>query len=164
MPVLGQKPGVPQNPNRTIRHGTAVLLHNPGYAASAIFIRGASGSGKSDLALRLMARGAELIGDDQVELEKRQENVFAGAVDAIRGLIEIRGLGLLRYPEAAPAKLRLIIDLVAREDVPRLPHWGDMDIFGVKIPLVKLHAFDASVIDKVHAAMMVVHHPKMIVK
>ena len=85
MPNAGQKPGVPQNPNRTIRHGTAVLLHNPGYAASAVFIRGASGSGKSDLALRLIANGAELIGDDQVELEKRQENVFAGAVEAIRG-------------------------------------------------------------------------------
>ncbi|HEX2751500.1 MAG TPA: HPr kinase/phosphatase C-terminal domain-containing protein [Alphaproteobacteria bacterium] len=164
MPNKGQKPGVPQNPNRTIRHGTAVLLHNPGYAASAVFIRGGSGSGKSDLALRLIAQGAELIGDDQVELEKRQENIFAGAVEAIRGLIEVRGIGLLRYPEAAPSKLRLIVDLVAREAVPRLPEWEDMDILGVKIPMVKLHAFDASVLDKVHAAMMVVHHPKMIVK
>lgn len=164
MPLSGQKPGVPQNAKRTIRHGTAVLLHNPGYAASAVFIRGASGSGKSDLAFRLMACGAELIGDDQVELEKRQENIFAGAVDTIRGLMEVRGIGLLRYPEAAPAKLRLIVDLVARDAVPRMPQWDDMDIFGVKIPLVKLHAFDASVVDKVHAAMMVVHHPKMIVK
>ena len=164
MPNAGQRPGIPQHPNRTIRHGTAVLLHNPGYAASAVFIRGASGSGKSDLALRLIARGAELIADDQVELEKRQENVFAGPVEALRGLIEVRGIGLLRYPEAAPAKLRLMIDLVAREEVPRLPEWEYMDIFGVNIPCVKLHAFDASVIDKVHAAMMVVHHPKMIVK
>jgi len=163
MPQQG-KPGLPQNPNRTIRHGTAVLLHDPGYAASAVFLRGASGSGKSDLALRLIARGAELIGDDQVELEKRQENVYAGPVDVLRGMIEVRGIGLLRYPEAAPAKLRLIVDLVGRADVPRLPEWEYMDIFGVKIPMVKLHAFDASAPDKVHAAMMVVHHPKMIVK
>jgi len=164
MPNAGQKPGVPQNPNRTIRHGTAVLLHDPGYAASAVFIRGGSGSGKSDLALRLIARGAELIADDQVTLEKRQENVFAGPVDVLRGLIEVRGIGLLRYPEAMPARLRLAIDLVAREDVPRLPEWEYMDIFGVKIPMVRLHAFDASAVDKAHAAMMVVHHPKMIVK
>lgn len=157
-------PPTATSPNRTIRHGTAVLLHDPGYAASAVFIRGPSGSGKSDLAFRLMAAGAELIADDQVELEKRQQNVFAGAVEAIRGLIEVRGLGLLRYPEAAPARLRLIVDLVARDDVPRMPEWAEMDLFGVKIPMIRLHGFDASTPDKIHAAMMVVHHPKMIVK
>jgi len=152
------------SPNRTIRHGTAVLLHGAGYASSAVFIRGPSGSGKSDLAFRLLSSGAELISDDQVELERRQDSVFAGTVDAIRGLMEVRGLGLLRYPSTVPSPVRLVVDLVARTDVPRLPEWETLDIFGISLPMVKLHAFDASTCDKIRAAMMVVHHPKMIVK
>ena len=154
----------PQNPNRVIRHGTAVLLTGADHAPAAVFIRGASGSGKSDLAFRLIMQGAALISDDQVELERRQDKVYAGAVDAIRGLIEVRGLGLLRYPVAGPAALKLVIDLCAREDVPRLPEWQDMDILGVPVPLLRLHAFDASAADKLRMAMAVVHHPKMIVK
>ncbi len=154
----------PQNPNRVIRHGTAVLLSSAEHPPAAVFIRGASGSGKSDLAFRLLAQGAVLISDDQVELEKRQERIFAGTVDTIRGLVEVRGVGLLRYPVADPAPLKLVIDLVAREDVPRLPEWKDMDILGVHVPVLKLHGFDASAPCKVRAAMTVVHHPEMIIK
>lgn len=154
----------PQNPNRVIRHGTAVLLTSEAHAPAALFIRGASGSGKSDLAFRLMAAGAMLISDDQVELEKRQDRVYAGAIDAIRGLIEVRGVGLLRYPAADPSALRLVIDLVPREDVPRLPEWQDIDILGVKLPVLRLYAFDASAVYKIRAAMAVVHDPKLIVK
>ncbi|MBW7910497.1 MAG: HPr kinase/phosphatase C-terminal domain-containing protein [Alphaproteobacteria bacterium] len=152
------------NPNRVIRHGTAVLLTSEVHAPAALFIRGASGSGKSDLAFRLMSAGAMLISDDQVELEKRQDRIYAGAIDAIRGLIEVRGVGLLRYPAADPSPLRLVIDLVAREDVPRLPEWQDMDILGVKLPVLRLHAFDASAVCKIRAAMAVVHDAKLIVK
>ncbi|MFN7113858.1 MAG: HPr kinase/phosphorylase [Alphaproteobacteria bacterium] len=154
----------PQNPNRVIRHGTAVLLMSPDHSPAAVFIRGASGSGKSDLAFRLMAQGASLISDDQVELEKRQSKIYAGAVDAIRGLIEVRGLGLMRYPVADPAPLKLVIDLVPRENLSRLPEPLEMDILGIPLPLFRLHAFDASAVCKLRAAMAVVHHPEMIVK
>lgn len=153
-----------QNPNRVIRHGTAVLLTSSDHPPAAVFIRGASGSGKSDLAFRLLAQGGTLISDDQVELERRQDKIYAGAIDAIRGLIEVRGIGLLRYPVADPAPLRLVIDLVPREDVHRLPEPQEMDILGVSVPLFRLHAFDASAACKLRTAMAVVHHPEMIVK
>jgi len=154
----------PQNPNRVIRHGTAVLLTSPDHPPAAVFIRGASGSGKSDLAFRLIAQGASLISDDQVELERRQDKIYAGAIDAIRGLMEVRGIGLLRYPVADPSPLRLVIDLAAREDVQRLPEPQEMDILGVAVPLFRLHAFDTSAVCKLRTAMAVVHHPEMIVK
>lgn len=154
----------PDNPNRVIRHGTAILLTSDAHPPAAVFIRGASGSGKSDLAFRLLSSGATLISDDQVALEKRQNRIFAGAVDAIRGLIEVRGIGLLRYPVADPAAVKLVIDLVARDSVPRLPEWTEMDILGVALPLFRLHAFDASAPCKLRAAMTVVHHPEMIIK
>lgn len=154
----------PQSPHRVIRHGTAVLLTSPDHPPAAVFIRGASGSGKSDLAFRLIMQGASLISDDQVDLEKRQDKIYAGAIDAIRGLIEVRGIGLLRYPVADPAPLKLVIDLVPREDVPRLPEMQAMDILGVSLPLFRLHAFDASAVCKLRAAMAVVQHPEMIVK
>ncbi|MDY0008734.1 MAG: HPr kinase/phosphatase C-terminal domain-containing protein [Bdellovibrionales bacterium] len=154
----------PQNPNRVIRHGTAVLVSGGDHPPAAVFIRGASGSGKSDLAFRLLGLGGTLISDDQVELEKRQDRIYAGAVDAIRGLIEVRGIGLLRYPVADPAPLKLVIDLVPREDVPRMPDMQTMDILGVSIPLFKLYAFDASSVHKLRAALAVVHRPEMIVK
>lgn len=154
----------PQTPSRVIRHGTAVLLSSAEHPPAAVFIRGASGSGKSDLAFRLLAQGAVLISDDQVELERRQDRIFAGAIDAIRGLIEVRGVGLLRYPVADPAPVKLVIDLVPRDDVPRLPEWKTMDVLGVDLPVLKLHAFDAATPCKLRAAMTVVHHPEMIVK
>lgn len=153
-----------KNPNRVIRHGTAVLLPVAGYAPAAVFMRGPSGSGKSDLAFRLMAAGATLISDDQAELENRQGKIYAGAVDAIRGLIEVRGVGLLRYPVADPAPVRLVIDLVAQSEVPRLPEWGAVDILGVSLPLLRLWGLEASAPCKLQAAMMVVHKPEMIVK
>jgi HPr kinase/phosphorylase len=154
----------PQSPHRVIRHGTAVLLTSPDHPPAAVFIRGASGSGKSDLAFRLIMQGASLISDDQVDLEKRQDKIHAGAIDAIRGLIEVRGIGLLRYPVAGPAPLKLVIDLVPREDVPRLPEMQALDILGVSLPLFRLHAFEASAPCKLRAAMAVVHHPEMIVR
>lgn len=154
----------PQTPSRVIRHGTAVLLSSAEHPPAAVFIRGASGSGKSDLAFRLLAQGAVLISDDQVELERRQDRIFAGAIDAIRGLIEVRGVGLLRYPVADPAPVKLVIDLVPRDDVPRLPEWKTMDVLGVNLPVLKLHAFDVAAPCKLRAAMTVVHHPEMIVK
>lgn len=153
-----------QSPNRILRHGTAVLLPQPDGAPAAVFIRGASGSGKSDLAFRLMAEGAMLISDDQVDLERRQDKIYAGAVEAIRGLVEVRGVGLLRYPVADPSPLRLVVDLVAREDVPRLPEWQETEILGLRLPLLRLHAFETSAAHKLRAAMTVVHHPQMIVK
>ena len=154
----------PADPKSVVLHGSAVLLKSVDFQPSVVFLRGLSGSGKSDLALRLIDLGGLLICDDQVHLERRQDNIFASPVEAIRGLLEVRGVGLLHMPVADPARVRLIIDLVAREDVPRLPDLEKVDILGVKLPRFRLHAFDVSAAVKVHKALEIVHRPGMVVK
>ncbi|MBI1216153.1 MAG: aldolase [Alphaproteobacteria bacterium] len=159
--------GIPRKtpePQRTTLHGTAVLLRPVGFEASVVFLRGRSGSGKSDLALRLMEAGGGLVCDDQVLFERRANRIFAEPVEVIHGLLEVRGVGLLRVPEVVNGCLRLVIDLVKREDMPRLPDMKTETILGVQVPLFRLHAFDISAVVKVHKAMEVVHRPEMIVK
>jgi serine kinase of HPr protein (carbohydrate metabolism regulator) len=143
---------------KKILHGSAVALEG-----SAVLLRGKSGSGKSDLALRLIAAGGTLICDDQVVLEHRQDKIMMEAVDAIRGLIEVRGVGLVKYPVAPPTRLRLVVDLAPREDVPRLPDWEMTDILGIDIPRLRLHAFDASTPLKIIKAIELVHKPGLLV-
>lgn len=159
--------GIPKNtpePTHVTQHGTAVLLRPPGLDPSAVLLRGLSGAGKSDLALRLAEAGGALICDDQVLLERRANRIFAQPVEVIRGLLEVRGVGLLRVPVADSGCLRLIIDLVRREDVPRLPDMETVDVLGVTVPRFRLHAFDESTVLKVHKAMEGVHRPEIIVK
>lgn len=154
----------PADPKSVVLHGSAVLLKSVDFQPSVVFLRGLSGSGKSDLALRLIDLGGQLICDDQVHLERRQDNIFASPVEAIRGLLEVRGVGLLHMPVADPARVRLVIDLVPREDVPRLPDLEKVEILGIKLPRFRLHAFDVSAAVKVHKALEVVHRPGMVVK
>jgi serine kinase of HPr protein (carbohydrate metabolism regulator) len=145
---------------KTILHGSAVAIDGKG----AVFLRGASGSGKSDLSFRLLAVGGMLISDDQVEFTWGHDKVFAASVELIRGLIEIRGVGLVHAPVAHLHPLNLIIDLVAREDVPRLPHWKTTEILGVAVPCLKLHAFDASTPLKILKALEIIDRPDLLIR
>lgn len=147
-----------------ILHGSSVLLRGATHAPSAVFIRGLSGSGKSDLAFRLIEKGAALICDDQVVFTKRRDKILVSAVESIRGLLEVRGVGLMRYPaETSPQELRLVVNLVRREDVPRLPEWKKVDILGVGVPSLEFHAFDVSAATKLMKAMEAAHQPGMII-
>ncbi|MBU6474562.1 MAG: serine/threonine protein kinase [Alphaproteobacteria bacterium] len=149
---------------KTVLPGTAVAVGGADFPASAVLLRGFSGRGKSDLAFRLIGAGATLICDDQVALERRQDDkIIAEPVESIRGLLEVRGLGLLKYPVAPPTQLRLAVDLVSREDVPRLPDPETVDILGVPVAVLKLHAFDASAPAKIIRAIELVHRPDLLV-
>lgn len=144
-------------------HGTAVALPGPDGTLSAVLLRGASGSGKSDLAFRLIAAGGKLISDDQVVLERRQDKIMTDTVATIAGLLEVRGVGLVKYPPVAQTRLRLIVDLVLREHVPRLPEWETTDILGIAVVGLKLHAFDASTPQKIIKAIELVQRPDLLV-
>lgn len=85
----------------------------------ALLIRGEPGSGKSSLALALIDRGAQLIGDDGVEVRLDDDRILACPPPNIAGLIEIRNVGLVRLPVAPPTPIALILSLT--DTAERLP-------------------------------------------
>lgn len=133
-------------------------------AGAGVLLRGQSGSGKSDLALRLIDNGAELIADDQVELRVEDGAVVAVAPAAIAGLLEVRGLGILRLPSAASAKVALVVDLVAPEAVERMPEPGCCRLLGVQIRRVAVAPFSASAPAFVRAALAAAANPALLVQ
>lgn len=118
-------------PAPTLIHATTIA-----HAGRAALIRGASGSGKSALALQLIALGAELVADDRTVLRRKGEQLIASAPDALRGRIEARGVGILAAPIAGPTPVALIIDMDAAE-TERLPPRRETEVLGVTLQLQK---------------------------
>ena len=129
-------------------HATTVAI-----GGHAVLLRGTSGSGKSDLALRLIDAGARLVADDQSELWRDGDAVLVRAPEPIAGMIEVRGVGIIRVEPLSVAPLALIVDLVALQHVERLPEPSSETIFGLAIPLVALAPFEASAPIKLRLAL-----------
>lgn len=103
----------------------------------AVIFEGPPGSGKSSLALSLIDRGATLIGDDGVELEREGDTILAKPPPNITGLLEIRGIGLVSFPVCESAPVALILNLVEPGHAERLPRrLIGRDILGVEIPIL----------------------------
>lgn len=113
------------------------LLHATCVAAGdrGLLILGPSGAGKSALALRLIGLGASLVADDQVELCVDGKNLIARCPAPIRGLIEARGVGLMRAPTVERATIALVADLGQSED-HRLPPLRRITFLGIETDLV----------------------------
>ncbi|SRR5579883_2378070 len=131
-------------------HGTSIALGGDG-----ILLRGPSGSGKSDLALRLIDEGAKLVADDQTELHLRGGELRMTAPAAIAGQIEVRGLGILRVPTVSEARLRLVVDLMPSANIERLPEPRFCALLDHDLPLVTLAPFEASATAKLRLALRV---------
>ena len=129
-------------------HATCVSLYGSG-----LLIRGPSGAGKSDLALRLIDKGARLVADDRVDLLVSDNHVIARAPATLSGLLEVRGLGILSFPLLETAVIRLVVDLVSPEDVPRLPDQRMTELVGIDVPAVTLDPFEGSAVPKVQLAL-----------
>jgi HPr kinase/phosphorylase len=114
----------------TILHATAVCV-----GTRAVLIRGASGSGKSALALEMLARGARLVSDDRVILQLGAQGILLSAPKPIRGMIEARGVGLLQAEAVDSAMLACVVDLDVTER-ERLPQVRDTLLLGVTVPLL----------------------------
>lgn len=129
-------------------HATCVAIDGAG-----VLLRGPSGSGKSDLALRLIDGGAQLVADDQVVLERLGDGLWASAPPTIRGRMEVRGIGIVDLPCLDAVPVGLIVDLVAGDSVERLPEAAVEDLDGVRVPRLSLAALEASAPAKVRLAV-----------
>jgi serine kinase of HPr protein (carbohydrate metabolism regulator) len=129
-------------------HATAVAI-----GGRVVLLRGPSGSGKSDLALRLIDAGARLVSDDYSQLQRQDNTILVRAPEPISGLIEVRGVGILKVEALAAAPLALVADLVAPQHVERLPEPRSETIFGLAVPLVEIAPFEASAPAKLRAAL-----------
>jgi HPr kinase/phosphorylase len=120
-------------------HGTAVALRGAG-----VLLRGPSGSGKSDLALRLIDAGAVLVADDQTELYVVNGQVAMRPPVALAGRIEVRGIGIIATPWRPDVPLRLVADLVPPIHVERMPEPAFCRFLDRTFPLVAVAPFEAS--------------------
>lgn len=114
--------------NSDILHATTVSIEGKG-----VLILGPSGSGKSSLALQLIALGAGLVADDRTEITRNGQVLTATVPSAIQGIIEARGVGILRLSNAGATPLSLAVDL-SQDDEPRLPETHAYTILGVALP------------------------------
>jgi HPr kinase/phosphorylase len=121
-------------------HGSCVARDGAG-----VLIVGPSGAGKSDLTLRLLSRGFALVADDQVDIS----DGLARAPEALAGLLEVRGIGILKMPHLPAVTLNLVICLTDQPE--RLPRPEQHAALG--LPVVRLNAAGASAPDRVALAL-----------
>jgi HPr kinase/phosphorylase len=120
-------------------HASCVALPRDGAPPAGVLILGASGSGKSALALSLMALGLKLVADDRVTLARDGDHLSAACPPAILGRIEARFVGILSAPALPEARIALAVDL-DRTETERLPPRRSTNMLGLDIPL--LHNVD----------------------
>lgn len=140
-------------------HATAIA-----FGAHGVLLRGPSGAGKSDLALRCIwgghtgagtqLRAASLVADDQVIVEAVDGAVVLRTPAQIAGLIEVRGVGVVRLPHVTAVGLALVVDLVTPGAIERLPQGrAEAAIAGIFVPLTRIAAFEISAPIKVALAL-----------
>jgi serine kinase of HPr protein (carbohydrate metabolism regulator) len=132
--------------------GTAIAIGN-----AALLLTGPSGSGKSDLALRMIDGGARLIADDRVELIVEADRLCCRAPGAmppgLLGRIEVRGIGIVPAPRTTGATpLQWLVELVQAGEVERMPAAESRSFLGHAVPVLRLAAFEASTAVKLRLA------------
>lgn len=144
-------------------HGTAVAL-----GGRAVLIRGPSGAGKSDLALRvlalapgaLVAHQPMLVADDRVIAVVEAGQVTLSCPPALQGLIEVRGVGIVRMPSVERAGLELVVDLGAPDRIERLPEPALTQICGIAVRRTVLAPFESSAAVKLVLALACAIDPR----
>lgn len=110
---------------------------------AGVLILGNSGQGKSDLALRLIDRGAKLVADDRCDIWHDHGRLWCRPPEALAGKLEVRGIGIVEKPWTAPAPLMLAVRLTDRYD--RMPSINQVEmVVGYPLPALLLSAFEAS--------------------
>ncbi len=124
-------------------HSTSVVIDDNG-----VLILGDSGSGKSDLALRLIDNGATLISDDISICRKNSNNIYLYCPPEIKGLLEVREIGIITVPFVEKIKLRLVVNLKSNNN-ERFPKDSCFRILGIKIPIINIEGKNSSAVAKI---------------
>lgn len=126
-------------------HASCVEIEGRG-----VLIVGASGSGKSDLCLRLIQnKNALLVADDRVNINVQNSQIVATAPETLKGLLEVRGVGICRLPSKPCARVSLVVELEEKEKIERLPKNEAWTFENISVPFLKLCSFEASATDKI---------------
>lgn len=140
------EPRIPELSSETI-HASCVAI-----GGRAVLIEGRSGEGKSDLALRLIDRGAVLVADDQTICQRKGTGLIACPPPTIAGKIEVRGIGIIEMPfvESVPIDLLIVI----LDAPPRFPEdTRTRRVAGINVPVLALAALEPSAPIKVELAL-----------
>jgi HPr kinase/phosphorylase len=129
-------------------HATCIVVDGCG-----VLIRGPSGSGKSDLALRLIDEGAALVADDYCQLSMADGRLVATCPAAIKGKLEVRGIGIVSRPVNERCTIGLVVDLMDKHLIERMPENPATTVEGVTIACFAIDPFCASATAKVRAAV-----------
>lgn len=153
-------------------HATAIAV-----AGRGALIRGPSGSGKSDLALRclslapstLLPSAVELVADDQVILTRdetaNRARLIATAPQTLRGRLEVRGVGIIDIATIPAAEIALVVDLTLEGPCERFPDpWNKVLCAGFDVPVLRLSPFTESAAQKVIAALLLAGLPPTLYK
>lgn len=127
-------------------HATAICIDG-----RAVLLMGPSGCGKSDLAIRLIDDGATLIADDRTDLRRDGDLLVAGTPKEIAGMIELRGIGLMRMDYVDGIPVELIAELIPPAE--RLPQQRFRDFLGVAVPVIRMSAFEPSSTARIRLAL-----------
>ncbi|NQU60710.1 MAG: aldolase [Rhodospirillales bacterium] len=129
-------------------HATAIDIDGNG-----VLLLGPSASGKSDLALRLIDDGARLVADDRVDLCLIDGRLMASAPAELAGKLEVRGLGIQPMDAVPKTAIALAVELVALNEIERVPEPAVREFLRLSIPLVRLYGLEASAPAKVRVAL-----------
>jgi HPr kinase/phosphorylase len=135
-------------PEPMLIHSTAVAIDG-----KAVLLRGFSGAGKSDLGLRLIDAGAMLVADDQCELVREDETIIVRPPATIAGLLELRGIGIMRFDYLPEAPLALVVDLMPSNMIERYPTRRGEMVLGLSLPAISIAPFEASAPVKLRMAL-----------
>lgn len=127
-------------------HATCIAIKHNG-----ILLLGKSGAGKSDLALRLIEnKNAILVADDRVDIKKIDDKIFASSPHTIKGLLEVRGIGIIKVPCLEQCDIKLAVNLVDdTKQIERMPENKFYEIQQIKIPMIDIYPFEVSATDKI---------------
>ena len=134
----------------TLINGTCVAINGQG-----VLIRGPSGSGKSDLALRLIDGGASLVSDDYCQIGLKDGVLTLKAPPPIKDKLEVRGYGIVKLTALAFVSVDLVVDLINDSEVDRIPDSNTCFVEGIKLKHLVLNAHTPSSAAKVRLALQI---------